>query len=69
LHCNSRLFFCAPRTYIPEILSPIDAPPEPIYMTDNQKPKFNKWIVFGVLLALAVLMYTSIMYKIINFGP
>ncbi len=38
-------------------------------MTDNQKPKFNKWLVFGILLGLAVFMYASIMYKIVNYGP
>ncbi len=38
-------------------------------MTDNQKPKFNEWLVFGVLLGLAVFMYASIMYKIVNYGP
>jgi hypothetical protein len=37
-------------------------------MTDNPKPKFNKWLVFGILLGLALMMYLSIMYKIINFG-
>jgi len=38
-------------------------------MTDNQKPKPNKWLAFGILLGVAVLMYVSIMYKIINYGP
>ncbi len=38
-------------------------------MADDQKPKPNKWIIFGVLFGLAVLMYSSIMYKIINHGP
>ena len=38
-------------------------------MTENQKPKFNKWIVLGVLLGIAALMYGSIMFKIINYGP
>lgn len=38
-------------------------------MADDQKPKFNKWIVFGVLFGLAAFMYLSIMYKIINHGP
>ncbi len=38
-------------------------------MTDHQKPKFNKWLIFGLLLGLAALMYVSIMYKIINYGP
>jgi hypothetical protein len=38
-------------------------------MTDTQKPKSKKWLVFAILLATAVLMYVSIMYKIINYGP
>ncbi len=38
-------------------------------MTDKQKPKFNKWALFGVLLGVAAIMYLSIMYKIVNFGP
>lgn len=37
-------------------------------MTDEQKPKFKKWVVFAVLLAIAAIMYLSIMYKIINYG-
>ena len=37
-------------------------------MTDEQKPKFNKWVLFAVLIAVAAFMYLSIMYKIVNFG-
>lgn len=38
-------------------------------MSEDQKPKFNKWVVFGILLSLAAIMYLSIMYKIVNYGP
>lgn len=38
-------------------------------MSDNQKPKINKWLIFGVLISIAAFMYLSIMYKIVNFGP
>lgn len=38
-------------------------------MNDPKKPKVSKWLAFGILLGVALLMYASIMYKIINFGP
>ena len=69
LHSNSRLFFYPVATYIPVIAILIDETLEPRSMTDNQKPKLNKWLIFGTLLGLAALMYGSIMYKIINYGP
>jgi len=31
--------------------------------------KTNKWVVAGALIAVAIFMYASIMYKIVNYGP
>ncbi len=64
---DSRLFFYLLWTYILDDHSIF--PAWGSFMTDNQKPKFNEWLVFGVLLGLAVFMYASIMYKIVNYGP
>ncbi len=37
-------------------------------MTNTKKSRTGLWIAGGVLVGLAVFMYVSIMYKIINFG-
>jgi|GEM_PF-3027489 len=34
----------------------------------TEKPKFNKWLFFALMLAVAAFMYGSIMYKIIHHG-
>jgi hypothetical protein len=38
-------------------------------MLNNQNPKSKKWLVFAILLGAAIVMYVSIMFKIINYGP
>jgi hypothetical protein len=35
----------------------------------QEKPRNSRWIVLVVLLGVAVVMYVSIMYKIVKFGP
>lgn len=36
---------------------------------NNDKKRNRHWAVFAVLVAVAALMYASIMFKIVNFGP
>jgi len=38
-------------------------------MSGQNQKRPRMWIVAGLLLALALFMYVSIMYKITNFGP
>lgn len=35
----------------------------------GQKPRNSRWIVLVMLLGVAAVMYVSIMYKIVKFGP
>ncbi len=37
--------------------------------TSEPKNSKRRWLTLAAFLAVAVLMYTSIMYKIINYGP
>ena len=38
-------------------------------MTENRKRRVDLKVAAGVLMAFAVLMYVSVMYKIVAFGP
>lgn len=37
--------------------------------TDTAKRKSRPLVAFAAFLALALFMYVSIMYKIVNYGP
>ncbi len=38
-------------------------------MSGARKPKVNKWIVAGILVAIAVAIYVSILFKVAAYGP
>jgi hypothetical protein len=66
---DSRLSFCLDPTYIFYDQFLLIKPRKHNSMLNNQNPKSRKWLVFAILLGTAILMYVSIMYKIINYGP
>lgn len=38
-------------------------------MPPSPPVKGRKWVLFGILMTVVVLVYVAIMYKIVHYGP